>query len=62
MNKINPGVLNPYRRVPLPIATDRDSLRPGTWEEYERRKNDLPVLSPSDYQESIKRICEDLNI
>jgi hypothetical protein len=33
------------------------------WLEYERRKKELPAdLTPDEYREAIKRICDELGI
>ena len=32
------------------------------YEEYEKRKKELKNLTPEEYEEEIKKICEDLKI
>jgi len=32
------------------------------WAEYERRKRELPPMSPQEYEAAIKEICRELRI
>jgi len=32
------------------------------WEEYERRKKELPPMDPEEYTEEVKRIAEELGL